>query len=81
MADQDDPRGAAQQRPHDEMTPQAPKPTKEETKDPEPPQTVKPTGGAAMSAPSFDAPPRVNQQPIQSAQPPTDVNQDTLLAI
>ena len=67
--DQDDPHGAAQQRPPDDMTPQVPRPIKEETKDPEPPQTVMPAGGAAMSAPSVDAPPRVDQQPIQSVQP------------
>ena len=64
--DQDDPHGAAQQRPHDEMTPQVKRPIKEETKDPEPPQTVEPTGGAAMNVSSDDAPPRVDQQPIQS---------------
>ena len=80
MADQDDPRGAAQQRPHDEMTPQAKRPIKEETKDPEPPQTVEPTGGAAMSAPSIDAHTRVNQQPIDTVQKLADVNQATLQA-
>ena len=61
MSDQGDPLGAAQQRPHDEITTQAKRPIKEEIKDPETIQIVQPTGGAAMNEPSIDAPPRVNQ--------------------
>ena len=53
----------------------------EETKEPEPPQTTRPSEGAAMSAPSVDAPPRVKQQHIESVQLPADANQATLLAV
>ena len=38
-------------------------------------------GGAATSAPSVDAPLRVEQQPIESARQSADANQATLLAI
>ena len=50
-------------------------PTKEETKEPEPSQTVEPAG-AAMSAP-----PRVNQQTIESVQQSADAIQATLQAV
>ena len=53
----------------------------EETKEPEPPQTTRPSEGAAMSAPSVDAPSRVKQQHIESVQLPADANQATLLAV
>ena len=62
---QEDPKGAAQQRPSEEIMIPVQKPIKEETKQTEPSQIVEPTGGAAMSAPSIDAPPRFNQQPIE----------------
>ena len=46
----------------------------------EPSQLVEPAGGAAMGTPSVNAPPKVNQQPIQSAQQSADPNQATLQA-
>ena len=58
----------------------AQRPIEEEKKQPETPQTVQPTGGAATSAPSIDAHPRVNQQPIVTVQQLADVNQATLQA-
>ena len=61
MTDHDDPSGAAQQSPPDEITFSVQRPIKEDVKKPEPPQTVQPAAGAAMSAPSVDAPPIVNQ--------------------
>ena len=61
MTDQDDPHGAAQQLPPKEPTPQVQRPIKEETKEPESSQLVEPAGGAAISAPSVNAPPKVNQ--------------------
>ena len=61
MTDQDDPKGAAQQRPSEEIKTPVQRPIEEETKVPEPPQTVVPAGGAARSAFSVDAPPKVNQ--------------------
>ena len=85
MTDQDKPNGAAQQRPPEEITPQVKRSFKEETKDPEPYQTVRLAGGDAMSAPSLDAPPmyimgvRVNQ-PIESIKKSADANQATLQA-
>ena len=60
MTDQDDPKGAAQQRPLEEIKIRVQRPIKEETKEPEPPQTVGPAEGAAMSAASVDAHPEVN---------------------
>ena len=57
------------------------RPIDEETKKPEPPQTVRPTGGAATSAPSVDALSRVKQQPIQTVQQSADANPVTLQAI
>ena len=78
--DQDDPNCAAQQSSPDEITTPIKRPTIEEKKEPEPSQTVEPSGGAAMSAPSVDAPPRVNQQTIVSVQQSADVNQATLEA-
>ena len=56
------------------------RPIEEETKEPEPSQTVQPTVGAATSAPSVDALPRVNQQHVETVQLSADVNQATLLA-
>ena len=53
-------------------------------KDPEPSQTVQtvqPAGGAAMSAPSVDAPPGINQQLIEKVQQSADAHQATLLAV
>ena len=55
VTDQDDPKGAAQQRLFEE-----------ETKEPELPQTVQPAGGAAKSAPSVDDSPQANQQLIDA---------------
>ena len=72
MTDSNDPLGAAQQSPPEETTPQVQKQIKEETKEPEPSQTVEPTGGVAMNAPSVGALPRLNQQPIQTAQQSAD---------
>ena len=66
MTDSDDPLGAAQQSPPEEIRPS---------------QTVEPTGGAAMNAPSVGDPPRVNQQPIQTAQQSADAIQATLQAV
>ena len=70
--DQDDPNGAAQQ--------SSPDLTIEETKEPEPSQTVEPAGGAAISAPSVDTPHIASQKPIASEQQSVDVNQATLEA-
>ena len=78
--DQDDPHGPAQQSSPDQITPLVKRPTIEETKEPEPSQTVEPAGGTAMSSPSVNAPPRVSQQPIASVQQSVDVNQATLQA-
>ena len=72
MTDDDDPHGAAQQRPVQRLI-------EEEVKKPKPPQTAQPTGGAATSALSVDAPPRANQQPIETALQSADTNQATLL--
>ena len=76
VIDRDDPLGAAQQSSPDEITPPVQKAIYEETKGPKPSQTAEPTGGAATSAPSVDAPLRVKQQPFESA----DANQATLQA-
>ena len=76
--DQGDPLGATQHSSPYEITTPVKRSTIEETKQPEPSQTVEPAKGAAMSAPSVDAPPRVSQQPIASAQHSADVNQATL---
>ena len=50
-------------------------PTKEEMKVPEPSQTVEPAGAAVS------APPKVIQQPIESAQQSADAIQATLQAV
>ena len=55
------PHGAAQQRPPEEITAPALKLIEEEVKEPEPPQTVELAVEAATSAPSVDSPPRVIQ--------------------
>ena len=62
--DDDDPHGAAQQKPPEEITAPVQRLIGEENKELEPQRTVESAGGAAKSAPSDDAPPRVNQQPI-----------------
>ena len=64
VKDDDNPNGAAQQRPTEEtnlITAPAQKPIEEDVKEPEPPQTAQPTGRAATSAPSVDAHSQVNQ--------------------
>ena len=68
VTNQDDPRGAAQQSPSEETNLITPvlRPIEEEKKEPEPSQTSKPAGGAAMNATSVDAAPRVNQYPIST---------------
>lgn len=81
MRNHNDPNGAAQQTPPEEIAPRVHKVIEEEVKKPEPPQTVHPTGGAAMSATSVDTPPRVNQQPIVTVQQSADTNQTTLLTV
>ena len=73
VADQDDPKSAAQQKPL-EMINAVQRPIEEEKKQPEPHQTVQSAGGANMSTPSVNAHPRVNQQPIDTAQQPADPN-------
>ena len=55
------------------------RPMIEETKGPEPPQTVELTGEAVMSATSIGPPPIVNQQPIETPQQSADTIQATLL--
>ena len=80
VTNQDDSYGAAQQSSPDEINTQVQRPIKEETKAPEPSQTIKPTREAIKSAPSINAPPKVNQQPIASVQQSADPNQATLLA-
>ena len=79
VTDHDDPHGAAQQSPPEDIN-QVQRPINEETKELEPTQTVEPVGSAAMSDPSVAAHPRVNQQPIESAQQSVDANQATLQA-
>ena len=81
MNNEDDPQGAAQQTPPQEITPLVQRPIKEDTKEPEPPVTVEHTDGAAVNAPSLDAPPRVMQQPIDSVQQSASPSQATLYAV
>ena len=71
---QPDPQGAAQQ------TSQVMKPIDEETKEPEPSQTVKPAGRSAMDFISADGLSKVKKQPIEPVQQSADLNQATLLA-
>ena len=61
MIDQDGLYGAAQQSPPEEITTPVQKPIEDKSKEHEPSQTIEPAGGAAMSAHSVDALPRVNQ--------------------
>ena len=61
------------------MTP-VQRPIEEEKKQPEPSQTVELAGEAANSALSADALPRVHQQPIETVQQSSDINQATLQA-
>ena len=80
MNNHDDPRGAAQQSAPEEMTPQVQRLIYEETKEPKPHHTVQPVGGAAISAPSIDSLPKVNQQSIVTVQQLADTNHATLQA-
>ena len=75
VQDDDDPHGAAQQRPTEEITATAQKPIEEEVKELEPPQTDELAVEAATSAP-----PIVIQQPIETVQQMADPNQATLQA-
>ena len=68
MTDHDDPLGPAWQSPTEEITTLVQKVIKKENKEFDSSSNVEPTGGAVMGAPSVDAPSRVNQQPIATAQ-------------
>ena len=80
MTDQDDPYGAAQQSPPEEITPQVQRPINEETKEPEPSQIVQPDVGASMSDRSGYTPLRVKQQQNETVQQSADANQFSLQA-
>ena len=69
-----DEHGAAQQQPPEEITVLAHRPIEEETKEPEPSQTIEPAGGATMSVPTVDASPIANQQPVKSVRQSADAN-------
>ena len=77
VTDYDDPLGPARQ----SITKETTAPAHKVIKEPEPTQTVESAGRTTMGAPSVDAPPKVSQQPIETAQRLADANQATLLAV